>query len=390
MNKHLGILAKRLCWLLLVCLMTPMTTLADTAEELDASRQRLDQIEQQIKQTLEGLRSKKSASGALSQELERLDTETRRIERLANSSNQQLAILTDRLDRQRQSLHEIEEQRGQTEIQIRRRLVALYKTGEVGLIKALLSEAESPRDMAEKYAFLSRMVQHDRELLSVYRQQSLDMKSAMAELEGLRESQATLVQRRRAEQETLHKARRSKKVLLTEMKQDAKLLEGMLKELRAKAARLNDLVKKLESEQSQPYTGNLEGLLPLKGRLTWPVPGRLRLGFGTSRHGEFGTLIESHGFDIEADVGTPVHAAAPGKVIFANSLRGYGKLMIIDHGSKFYTLYAHVARFTKQVGDATAAEEVIAYSGYEGRDAVYFEIRQGGKPLDPSEWLKPR
>jgi len=77
-------------------------------------------------------------------------------------------------------------------------------------------------------------------------------------------------------------------------------------------------------------------------------------------------------------------------VIFANSLRGYGKLMIIDHGSKYYTLYAHVARFTKQVGDATAAQEVIAYSGYEGRDAVYFEIRQGGKPLNPAEWLKPR
>ena len=85
-----------------------------------------------------------------------------------------------------------------------------------------------------------------------------------------------------------------------------------------------------------------------------------------------------------------MHAAAPGKVIFANSLRGYGNLMIIDHGSKYYTLYAHVARFTKQLGDAIAKNEVIAYSGYEGRDAVYFEIRQGGKPIDPTDWLTPR
>ena len=160
--------------------------------------------------------------------------------------------------------------------------------------------------------------------------------------------------------------------------------------MRSKAAGLNELVKKLETEQTQPYTEYPEGLLPQKGRLLWPVPGKLRVGFGTSRHGELGTLIESHGFDIEAAVGTPVNAAANGKVIFANSLRGYGKLIIVDHGSKYYTLYAHMERFTKQVGDPVAAAEVIAYSGYEGRDAVYFEIRQGGRPLNPGDWLKPR
>jgi len=294
------------------------------------------------------------------------------------------------LEKTHQTLNKIEQQRKQTEQQIRHRLVILYKTGEVGLIKALLSEAESPRDIAEKYAFLSRMVRHDRELLGVYRQQSEDHRVAVNELEGLRNEQSAVVLRRSREQETLKKARRSKKNLLAEVKQDAVLLNGMLQELRAKAARLNELVKKLETAQTQPYTENLAGLLPLKGRLLWPVPGKLRVGFGTSRHGDLGTLIESHGFDIQAEVGTPVQAAAAGKVIFANSLRGYGKLLIIDHGRKYYTLYAHIARFNKQIGDVVAAAELIAYSGYEGRDAVYFEIRQGGKPIDPTDWLKPR
>lgn len=390
MNKLPGIFGDKLSCLLLVCLIIALISVSASADELDESRQRLDQIERQIKETLEGLSSKKKASGALSQELERLDAETRRIERLTKSSSQQLTELSAQLDKQQQSLREIENQQQQTEQKVRRRLVALYKTGEVGLIKALLSEAEKPRDIAEKYVFLSRMVAHDRELLNAYRQQSLDLQDAMSELEGLRDKQAAVVKRRRIEQETLEKARRSKKTLLAGMKKDAKLLEGVLQELRAKAARLNELVKKLETEQTQPYTDSLGGLKSLKGRLAWPVPGRLRVGFGTSRHGDLGTLIESHGFDIEAEVGTPIHAAAPGRVIFANSLRGYGKLMIIDHGSKYYTLYAHVARFTKQLGDAIAKDEVIAYSGFEGRDAVYFEIRQGGKPLDPTDWLKPR
>ncbi|MGW8312600.1 MAG: murein hydrolase activator EnvC family protein [Desulfuromonadales bacterium] len=390
MNKLPGIFGEKLPCLLLVCLIITSISVGASADELDQSRQRLDQIERQIKETLEGLRSKKKATGALAEELDHLDAETRRIERLTKSSSQQLTELSEKLEKQQQSLRELENQQKQTEQAVRRRLVALYKTGEVGLIKALLSEAERPRDIAEKYVFLSRMVEHDREMLNTYRQQSLDLQDALSQLEVLRDKQATVVKRRRMEQETLQKARQSKKTLLAGVKKDTKLLEGVLRELRAKAARLNDLVKRLETEQTQPYTESLGGLKPLKGRLAWPVPGRLRVGFGTSRHGDLGTLIESHGFDIEAEVGTPVHAAAPGKVIFANSLRGYGNLMIIDHGSKYYTLYAHVARFTKQLGDAIAKNEVIAYSGYEGRDAVYFEIRQGGKPIDPTDWLTPR
>lgn len=389
MKRSAGKIARMLSCLLLVLLILPLSK-TYAADELDASRERLDKLQKQIRTTLEGLRNKQSESGALSDDLERLNAEVRRIERLERKSQQQLTELTAQMKAKRRALEEIDALGERTEQQIRGRLVVLYKTGEVGLIRALLTDSESPRDIAEKYAFLSRMVRHDRDLLNQYRVQMQEHRKALEDLELMEKKQSAVVLRRSREQETLQKARRSKKILLAEVKQDAASLEKMLQELRAKAARLNELVKKLETEGVQPYTGNLAGLPAQKGRLLWPVPGKLRVGFGTSRHGELGTLIESHGFDIEAAAGTPVNAAASGKVIFANSLRGYGKLIIVDHGSKYYTLYAHMARFTKQVGDPVAAAEVIAYSGYEGRDAVYFEIRQGGKPLDPGDWLKPR
>lgn len=390
MNAITVLINKVLCLLLLAALLIPAVLVSAADEELDSSRDRLDKIQQQIEETLKGLRSKKAERGVLTEDLQRLDAETRRIERLTKNSNKELSELSGRLKKQRQALLGIETQRNQTEQQIRHRLVVLYKTGEVGLIKALLSEAESPQDIAEKYAFLSRMVRHDRELLGIYRQQSEEHSKAVKELEILRQQQSAVVARRTKEQGSLKRAQKSKKRLLAAVKQDTELLSGMLQELRAKAARLNELVKKLETQQTQPYTENLQGLLSQKGRLLWPVPGKLRVGYGTSRHGDLGTLIESHGFDIQADVGTPVQAAANGKVIFANSLRGYGKLMIIDHGDKYYTLYAHVSRFTKQLGDLVATAEKIGYSGYEGRDAVYFEIRRGGKPIDPADWLEPR
>jgi septal ring factor EnvC (AmiA/AmiB activator) len=378
------------CALLLVCLSVSFNPSPVLADDLNESKERLTKIQEQIEEALQGLRNKESQSGSLSEELTRLSAETRKIERLTQKSSQQLSELSTRLKKQRHSLKEIEQQQRRTEQQIRHRLVVLYKTGEVGLIKALLSEAESPREIAEKYAFLSRMVRHDRALLTEYRQQSESHRLLMAELESSRQKQAAVVKRRKDEEDALRKARKSKQVLLAKVNQDADLLEGLVQELKAKALRLNGLVKKLETAQEQPYTEALDGLSSQKGRLFWPVSGKLRVGFGTSRHGDLNTLIESHGFDIEAAAGTPVNAVAAGRVIFAKRLRGYGKLMIVDHGEKFYTLYAHVARFTKKLGDPVVAEEVIAFSGFEGRDAVYFEIRQGGKPLDPSDWLRPR
>lgn len=376
--------------LLFLTLLLMPGAFAFAEDKLDSNKERLEKIEKQIEETIKGLKGKQTESGALSQDLGRLDVEVRRIERLEKKSNRQLAEISDKLDDKRRSLKSLMAQMKATEEQVRHRLVVLYKSGEVGLIKALLSESESPRDITEKYAFLSRMVRHDRELLSSYRQSSIEHSTAVDELETLQKKQSELVVRRRKEQNTLKRARKSKKVLLATVKQDAQLLEKMLKELRAKAARLNDLVKKLETEQTQSYSADLKGLLPYKGRLTWPVNGKLRTGFGKSRHGDLGTLIESHGFDIEADVGSPVSAVAGGKIIFAKSLRGYGRLMIVDHGNKYYTLYAHVAKFTRKVGDFISAGDVVAYSGFEGRDAVYFEVRQGGKPLDPGHWLKKR
>lgn len=372
---------------LLLLVATPCLAAGDDLEE---SRATLAKIQKQIEATLKGLRDKRSETGALADDLGRLDTETRRLERLTERSRTRLEELATRLKEQRAALVALEKQQQATELQVRRRLVVLYKTGEVGLMRALLSSAESPREISEKYVFLSRMVRHDRLLLATYRQQAKDHETALGDLELLREEQALALSRQSREQEVLDGARRGKKQLLAAVQQDEQLLKSMLQDLKAKATRLNDLVKTLETSQTQSYTGSLEGLTPFKGRLPWPVPGRLLIGYGTLRDGTLGTLIESHGFEISAPVGTQIKSVAAGKVLFANSLRGYGKLLIIDHGGKDYTLYAHLARFDKQVGDLVAAGENIAYSGYEGRESIYFEVRRGGKPLDPSAWLKPR
>ena len=89
-------------------------------------------------------------------------------------------------------------------------------------------------------------------------------------------------------------------------------------------------------------------------------------------------------------VDQPVAAVAAGKVIFASWFKGYGNLLILDHGDSFYTLYAQTSRLLKKVGDTVAAGEQIAFSGYEGNENLYFEVREGRTPLDPTKWLVRR
>ncbi|MDH3998756.1 MAG: peptidoglycan DD-metalloendopeptidase family protein [Desulfuromonadales bacterium] len=371
----------------LLALIAPLNLVA---EELGESRKQLSEIETKIEQTLDGLRNKRLESGALNEDMQQLSVAMRRVERKVKTNSQQLSKLSAQIKSKKKAQRGLNDQLLLTEQQVRKRLVALYKTGEVGLLGILFSQAESPREIAEKYLFLTRAVQQDRDMLTQYRQQSDQYKKSLFDLERLQQKQTALVKQSRREKESLQGARRSKKKLLAALQHDQESMQGVLEDLRAKAVRLNDLVKKLETAQTQTYTETLNGLSARRGKLPWPVSGAVLVDFGASQDSELGTLIESHGLKIEASVGTPVRSVAAGKVIFANTLRGYGRLMIVDHGTKDYSLYAHMASFDKRVGDSVSDSEVIAHSGYEGRDFIYFEIRRGGKPLDPGPWLQPR
>ncbi|HKL25491.1 MAG TPA: peptidoglycan DD-metalloendopeptidase family protein [Desulfuromonadales bacterium] len=378
--------------LLLICCLTGFASgaFADASAELEASQRRLAEIQKQIEDSLRELRAKRSAAGSLADELARLDDELRRLENATRRSREELQEIEARIAKVQQELEESQAARLRLQNKVRQRLAVLYKSGEVGLAKVLLGATESPRVIAENHFYLSRMVRQDRQLVDDYRQRVIDLEKNLLELEQLRKKQVEVTERRRREQAVLARAGRQKRALLGEIKADETSLHKYVAELRAKAARLGELVNKLETDEEQIYTTTLAPFSEQKGRLLWPVDGRLRAGFGTSRHAELGTLIENNGLEIAVPAGTPVKAVWGGKVLYASPFRGYGKLMIIDHGEKYYSLYAQVAEFSKQSGDLVSPGETVARTGFEGRDFLYFEVRRSGKPLDPLPWLKSR
>ena len=130
-----------------------------------------------------------------------------------------------------------------------------------------------------------------------------------------------------------------------------------------------------------------EPFAQLRGLLNWPVRGRLVTGFGGSDEGEHG----SHGVLIAAASGSEVHAVSHGRVVFADWLRGFGLLIIVDHSDGYLSLYGYNETLLKDVGAWVDAHDVIATSGDSGgrkTPGLYFELRYQGKAIDPKGWLK--
>lgn len=148
-----------------------------------------------------------------------------------------------------------------------------------------------------------------------------------------------------------------------------------------------------EISNMPPTPEGLGGFGNKRGALEWPAEGEVELGFGLQTDPRFGTKVHHKGLDIRAPQGAVVWAPYPASVGFSGWFRGYGNLVVLDHGEGYYTLYAHLDSLDVARGDrverATPLGTVGATASLKGA-YLYFEVRSGAKALDPTEWLSKR
>src|SRR5436190_2825923 len=204
---------------------------------------------------------------------------------------------------------------------------------------------------------------------------------AAAELASLEASEA-------AQLASLERARDERRALVAKLDSSVATSNAAIAKARADEKRLADLVAELTLlmagfplDGEQPFAG-------LKGKLAWPVQGRLAGEFGQPREGG---PVKWTGVLLETSQGTPVRAIYRGRVAFADWLPGLGLLMVLDHGNGYMSLYGHNEALLKEPGDWVAPGETIAQVGDTGgqaRPALYFEIRAKGEPVNPHDWIK--
>ncbi len=374
-------------WLLL-CLLFLLPLTHSEAGDIGENRQQLAEIQQRIDEAARNLSKKRKAAKGLDKDLQTVTREEKRLRERVDALEREATGLRERLTEKTAQLEKSRAQTARLQAQVSKRLAAIYKGGESGSLRLFFAES-SPARLSENYDNFARIVRGDRELLKNYRQQLQDLEEAQRHLGALQQQRQNALAESQAEQRQLQQALRLKKKLLARMQQEEAFLVKQLADLRERATRLGTLIKKLESTKSPEYTQRTV-LATRKGSLPWPVAGRIRIGFGTSRHPELGTLHDSQGIEIEVSGEQPISAVWPGQVIFADNFRGFGKMIILDHGEGYYTLYAQASRLSRKVGEQVAGGATLAYSGdAEGR-GVYFEVRHHGVPLNPADWLGQR
>ncbi len=369
------------------------------AADPDENRIQLKQVAERIDKAERALKDKAKVELDLARELALLKRNLQRIDQRLNAVKKEQAELRTKIREQEVSINKSQRAVTTSRQRLEKRLVVLYKEGEIGPLKILFS-AESPTEMVQQYQYLTRVLQRDNELLDNYRNALAEQRMKLNELETLESAHRKTVAKEQEQYDIAAQARTLQRRLLGQAEKDKASLKQQLDVLREKEKALKELIDKIsrqevakpvETIRSAPDSGSVATDFAIgRGKLGWPLQGQVVIVFGTQRDAKLGTYYESNGIEIASPQGQAVKAVAGGKVVFADYFKGYGNLVIVSHPGGYHTLYAHTDRMQKKTGDAVSAGDVLGYSGLAGRDSVYFEIRKNGSPVNPLSWLKRR
>ncbi|HJT61538.1 MAG TPA: peptidoglycan DD-metalloendopeptidase family protein [Burkholderiales bacterium] len=312
-------------------------------------------------------------------------------ERAISNANRALARLGAEARQVRAEAARITERRHSVQVQVSKReaaiermLVAWSAPGAPDALRVMLS-GEDPADLGRRLHYLGAISRAAAALIA-------EQRAALAELERLGdEAQAratrlrAIEQASRADRDKVLAERRERQRVLKALGADIRKNRREIQVLRADEARLARLVEALARAAVSAASGPFSAL---RGKLRLPVRGELSARFGAPR-GAAGMLAK--GVFIRAPEGQPVRAIAGGQVVYADWMRGFGNLLIVDHGESYLSIYANNESLLKEPGDAVAPGEPIATTGSSGGNeetGLYFEMRHLGRAFDPLSWVK--
>lgn len=378
-KKRLGIfcaLRSALCALLLLATAAPAqrTDLDRIRTDISRLRARLDEVRRQARSAARELEEVELELGIRTHELELATAAEARLATEQQAIESRIAALVPRIAQQKADL--------------RKRLVALYRLGGLSYVRMFLALDEDQNPI-EAMSMLSYLVTRDSRLVTRFqtaRAQLARQRQELADRQArLRQTRAVVEERRRF----VIDAREQQQRVVARLRTEESGTAAQLAALEEKARRLQRLVDVLSRQQRGEMTAI--DIRSVQGALAWPVEGAVIERFGRQRNPKFATFTVNNGLKIEAVPGTQVRAVFQGTVLFSQWFKGYGNLIILDHGYRVFSLYGNLRAPAVAAGDRIATGQPIAGVG-ESEDAssghLYFEVRQDNKPEDPQKWLR--
>lgn len=379
--------------LLCICLMAGIGgAYASQQDELENLRKRIANLQQELEKTSE---SKSEAADAL-----------RESERAISNSNRKLAELAQQQHAANHTLAQLQQQARQLERDIQGQQVSLgkmlyqqYLGGKQEYLRLLLNNHD-PNQVAREIRYYEYIAHSRAAWLNTLRNNLAQLNTVTTQAKQKSAEIAALREEQKSQKQTLEKDKRTHLQVLGKIALQLKRQRREIGRLQRDENHLAQLVEKLSRMLAQPKSKGIfsNDNLPdnrfdgspfeqLKGKLALPVKGEVSGKFGSARPD---STVLWKGLFLRAAANQPVKAVAAGRVVFADWLRGFGNLLIIDHGKGYMSLYGNNETLYKQVGDVLRGGDTIAAVGNSGGNedsGLYFELRHEGKPLDPMRWV---
>jgi murein hydrolase activator len=367
------------CCLLLACssslwAVTPREEYKKIKKEMRENKEKIEKVERRERSILSDLEE-------TGKELSTVENDLRKSRKRLNNTKLQISRVEAEISLNRGSIDRQREW-------LKRKLRAMQKYSYPGDIMLLLSNTEDISQLAKSWKNLEYIALYENRILNSYKENLRSLQEKEKQLKGLEAELVKNAEKVRSKESELAGKKGEKEGLLASVQKEKSSYEKMLKELKEASRRLLDVI-----QESEKDTYRAKGFSGLRGKLLWPVEGKIAIPYGSSRDPRFNTPVFKSGIFIQTGEDTNAKAVYAGKVVFAEWFKGYGRLMIVNHGDGYHTLYGSLSEIFSKVGDIINSGQVIGRVGDSGildAPGLYFEVRYKGKPLDPVQWLKKR
>jgi septal ring factor EnvC (AmiA/AmiB activator) len=341
-------------------------------KEMEKRREKLEQAKKREHSVLGDLDHISRSLNSIAAELKKQQQHTRDTESQIRKVEKEIADVREEIDKEK--------------VWLKRRLRAMQRYGQSGDLLFLLTATDDLAGLERRWKYLENIAMSDRKVIEKYAENLKELDKKEKQLSALRAELRKNEERIRPMEASLSETKREKEHLLASVRKEKTAHEKMLSELQDASKRLLDMIRKLEEKE----TFEAKGFSALRVSLTWPVSGRIAIPYGSQKDPRFNTPVFRNGIYIKTD-NDSVNAVYAGKVVYADWFKGYGNLVIINHGEGYHTLYGNLSETFLKVGDIIKGKEPIGKVGESGllnAPSLYFEVRYKGKPLDPMQWLR--
>lgn len=371
--------------LLLLTGLLLLSTQLQAQDPRTSSEQELAEVQESIRQTEQRLQQQQRALQQAEQQLQQADRTLANASQQVRQQQQALRDTEQRLQQLLAQQAQLEQDFAKQQQQLAAQLRSAYQLGQHDYTQLLLNQQDASQ--------LERVLTYYQYFNRARMQQLNAIRSTAEQLENVQAELQSRQQLLQQQLESLQQRQEQLQLARTEQQSTVRSLQRLLEEQGQQLSYLrqneSSLQATIDALKAQAQQVQLAGLTALKGQLQWPLQGRLVQRFNELRQGG----LRSRGILIEGAEGSAVSAIANGQVIYADWLKGYGWVLVLDHGEGFMSLYGHNQNLLKEPGEQVMAGEQIALVGRSGGQAtagVYFEIRDKGEAVNPQSWLQSR